>query len=68
MKGILEFNLPEDKIPFDHAVRGLEYYILLSDLDNKIRSYLKYTENRSNPDEFLISLREDIGNLLRDEY
>lgn len=64
MKATLEFDLPDDKSLFEHATKGLDYYICLSDLDERIRVYLKHSDNYDNAEEFLISLRQDLGKLL----
>ena len=42
MKAILEFNLPEDKDTHTMALKGSEYFSALSQLDQKLRSFLKY--------------------------
>jgi hypothetical protein len=42
MKAILEFDLPEEHEEFQHAVNGTNFAILFSDLQNEIRSKLKY--------------------------
>lgn len=64
MKATLEFDLPDDKSLFEHATKGIDYYICLSELDERIRAYLKYTDKYDNVEEFLISIRQDIGKLL----
>ena len=45
MKAILEFNLPEDQIDFDLAVKGTKYYSALWEMDQWLRSQIKYNDN-----------------------
>jgi hypothetical protein len=44
MKAILEFNLPEDQIDFDLAVKGTKYYSALWEMDQWLRSQIKYND------------------------
>jgi hypothetical protein len=44
MKAILEFNLPDDQDEFDFATRGSKYYIILWELDQWLRSKMKYDD------------------------
>lgn len=44
MKAILEFNLPEESNEFELAQKGIDYSIILSELDNWLRNKLKYEE------------------------
>jgi hypothetical protein len=41
---ILEFNLPEESEEFDHAHKGSMYLLALEDIQNFLRSKLKYAE------------------------
>ena len=45
MKAKLEFNLPEEKDEFDYACNGLKYCAALGELDNFLRSKIKYDQN-----------------------
>lgn len=45
MKGILEFNLPEDKEDFQLAQKAINYSIAIDDFDNYLRAELKYNEH-----------------------
>ena len=42
MKAILEFNLPEDQHDHKYALAGLDAILLISDLENEIRSKLRH--------------------------
>jgi len=47
MKAILEFNLPEDAEEFNVASKSMDWALLAWDIDQMIRSLLKY-----HPDEY----------------
>ena len=42
MKATLEFDLPEDRTEHICAVKGMDTILILDDLLNEIRSFLKY--------------------------
>jgi hypothetical protein len=42
MKATLEYNLPEDEMDMKYAMAGLDAILLIDDVINEIRSYLKY--------------------------
>ena len=42
MKAILEFQLPEEEPEHRYALAGLDALLLISDLENEIRSKLRY--------------------------
>jgi len=42
MKAFLEFSLPEDKDDHAYALAGVDALLVISDLENEIRSKLKY--------------------------
>ena len=44
MKAILEFNLPDERNEYLCAARGSQYVAALEELDNYLRSRLKYEE------------------------
>lgn len=44
MKGIIEFNLPEESQEFETCQNAWKYSACLSDLDNYMRGELKYRE------------------------
>lgn len=67
-KGILEFNLPEEREEFELAKNGSSYSFVIWDLDQHLRSLLKYNgENHSQ--EILNELqkvRDKLHELLND--
>ena len=46
MKAILEFKLPEDKEEYDTASRGMDWALLVLDIDQFIRNKIKYEQDR----------------------
>lgn len=42
MKATIEFNLPEEQDDLDYSLSGVDALILISDLENEIRSKLRY--------------------------
>ena len=49
MKANLEYNLPEDQEQFNVASKGMEWALLAWDLDQMMRTLLKY-----DPEEYKI--------------
>jgi hypothetical protein len=45
MKAILEFNLPEETESYELAMNGCHYLFALQELDNYLRSQLKYNDS-----------------------
>lgn len=44
MKVTLEFNLPEDQEEFDIHRQAMDFFVVLSDLDQELRAMIKYGE------------------------
>ena len=53
MKAILEFDLPDDNEAFDLAVRAGKYSSVLWDLDQWLRSIIKYDDSLSEEQEVI---------------
>lgn len=68
MKGILEFNLPEEKSEFLLAQQGGKYYVTLLDIRNYFRNRLKYNSDNLTEDQliFLEKVRDDIYDIIKD--
>jgi len=58
MKGILEFNLPEDCCEHILAVHAMDFALLAWDLDQYLRDKLKYGHEFTNADDALEATRE----------
>ena len=46
MKAILEFELPTDKENFDASAKGMDWALLVWDIDQFIRNKIKYEQDR----------------------
>lgn len=61
MKAILEFNLPEDKEDFDRAANAFNYYLVLVEMDQWLRSEYKYNGN-----EEMHGVREKLNQIMNE--
>jgi|TARA_R110000782_G_scaffold247908_1_gene334759 myo-inositol catabolism protein IolC len=65
MKANLEYNLPEDQEQFNVASKGMEWALLVWDLDQMVRKLVKY-----HPEEYdtktLDHVREEIHNIMEE--
>lgn len=59
MKAILEFNLPEDQHDHKYALAGLDAILLISDLENEIRSKLRHDSGEFR--EFVSDVYDEQG-------
>jgi hypothetical protein len=66
MKGILEFNLPEDAAAFKEAQKGTDYLCALQDYDNYLRGRLKHEDLTKNVREALQAARDKLFEELKD--
>ena len=68
MKAILEFNLPEDEEEFNVASKAMDWSLLAWDLDQMIRSLLKYhPEEYETGEKALDHVREEIHNIMEEK-
>lgn len=65
MKAILEFNLPEDQDEFEITQNGYKYNSVLRELDNWLRSEIKYGERKD--ETTLQEVRDKLYQLVQDE-
>lgn len=66
MKAKLIFNLPEDAEDHKYALKGLSYKIALDEMDNYLRSRLKYEDLSEEIDQELQAARDKLNELIRD--
>ena len=66
MKAILEFELPADKENYYAAVKGMDWALLVWDLDQQLRNWIKDEELTDDPVQVLESVRELLNELLID--
>ena len=57
MKAILEFNLPEDQREFEIANQSKDMLCIIGNLEDTLRSYLKYGHQFKTPEEALQAIR-----------
>ena len=66
MKAILEFNLPEDKEEFDTASKGMDWALVVWDIDQLLRKKLKYGNLLPNTTAELEEIRDTLNEMLAD--
>jgi hypothetical protein len=57
MKATLEFNLPEDQREFEIANQSKDMLCIIGNLEDALRSYLKYGHQFKTPEEALEAIR-----------
>lgn len=60
----LKFNLPDEDAEFHMALHGHEFYAVVSDMDNWLRSKLKYGHEFKSADEALEEARKELRDLM----
>mgnify|MGYP000613203036 CR=1 FL=1 len=67
MEAILKFNLPEDKEEFDVASKGMDWALLAWDIDQMIRSLLKYhPEEYKTGEQALEHIKEELRDFMEE--
>ena len=66
MKAILEFELPDDKESFNAAAKGTDWAFVVWDLDQQLRTWIKYEHKFDDPVHALESVREQLNEMLTD--
>ena len=68
MKAVLEFNLPDDKEQFDVAAKAMDWSLLVWDIDQSIRTLMKYhPEEYKTGEQALEHIRDDIRDLMEEK-
>ena len=68
MKATLEFNLPDDKEEFDVAAKAMDWALLAWDIDQKIRSLLKYEpEKYKTGEQALEHIKDELRDLMEEK-
>lgn len=52
MKATLEFNLPDDQAEFEAAANATKYFSVLWEMDQWLRSNIKYAPDDMNADRY----------------
>lgn len=66
MKALLKFSLPEEQDEFETANNGWKYRSILCDIDNFLRSKLKYEELSPGEDGAYDKTRTELWNLINE--
>jgi len=66
MQAVLKFDLPEDRDEYTAANHGMDYALTCWDMDQKLRSWLKYGHNFESADEALERVREVLNEIMDD--
>ena len=64
MKAILEFELPEDKEQFDVATRGMDWALVVWDMDQIMHKKIKYAELTDDSRLVIEELRLTMSDML----
>jgi hypothetical protein len=64
MKAILEFELPEDKEQFDVATRGMDWALVVWDMDQIMHKKIKYAELSDDSRLVIEELRLTMSDML----
>ncbi len=69
MLGILKFNLPEERIEFEQACDAGHYVCVIEELDNFLRSKLKYGGDTLTEEQYHVyeTIREKLRELRDDK-
>jgi hypothetical protein len=67
MKAKLIFNLPEDTEDYETAVNGWKFKLVLGELDEHLRSKLKYSELTEGQDTAYQEARETLWVLINEQ-
>jgi len=66
MKAVLKFKLPEERDEHHLAIHGGDYYLCLWDLDQNLRSQIKYSESWSDKQiEVFELVRKDLYEIMQ---
>ena len=67
MKSILEFELPEDKSEWQAASSGMDWALVVWDLDQQCRNWIKYDKEFANSVDALEGVRAFIFECMEDK-
>jgi len=68
MTARLEFNLPDERYEFECAVNAEKWRSVALELDERLRTLIKYSENNGTLDIPTVeSIRRELHNLLIDQ-
>jgi hypothetical protein len=62
-KATLTYDLPEEQTDFDMASHAADMWIILSDLDNELRSHLKYNSHPEWDEKTVEEIRQIVWDM-----
>lgn len=65
MKGILEFELPEDEESFTNAQKGSHYRYVIDDIDQLLRRVTKHGESLINSEKQATQIEIEMAQYIR---
>lgn len=66
MRATISFTLPEEQQEFEMSTKGILYSIVLSDLDNYLRSKIKHSQLSTDAYEAYADARRTLRDLASD--
>ena len=66
MKATLEFDLPVDKENFDASAKGMEWALMMLDLETWCRNAIKYGHKCKTPEDAFQGVRYLIADMMED--
>jgi len=66
MKGVLEFDLPEDRVSHLVAVHAMDWAIVVDAMDQALRTAIKYGHEYKSIEDALTSLRDFLATEMYD--
>ena len=63
-KATLSYNLPEEQTDFDMATHAADMWIILNDLNEELRSHIKYTSHPEWHGETVEDIRKILLNAM----
>jgi len=69
MKATLEFNLPEEEEEHLDAIHGTDWKLVVWDLDQLLRSYIKYGTDQceDNKDSAFLKIRDELHSIIENK-
>ena len=68
MKATLEFTLPEETVEHRMAIHGMEFALVCSDVDEKLRTLLKHGHTYETADDAFEAARRLLHECLEDRW
>lgn len=66
MKGILEFNLPEEEYEFQIASKANNAHWALRSIDERLRTWLKHGHQFKDADDAVRGIRDELNKIMID--